>query len=365
MKKQFNSSTQSKSTEGARGRKTYESKFSSGMSRDTQGGRSRAEEKPTSDRATAAKTHQQDRNRRDYREDELKDQVQSSRYHHQERSGDTSSKGSWRNEEPRYERGRGRGRGRGRYQPDLEDYKPPSTDDRLQPKFKETQRSGVHESHDERGRGRRGRGRGGRRGRRHGDDDDGDAYQPSRPSAGQSLGDFFDQKLVLKEKPSYLTKYQDDYYYSELYYGWEEPYDRGYSHEDSRHRDNPRHKRGGGYTEEYSGHNKAGAKKGGFTKPREDYPPMPSKSSHRSTKGVTNQRGHKYSEDRERTGKEEAAWVEEDYPSMPSRPNVKKPMNQPRAGKSEGGGGEGHWDWVHLAAGSSAPSSALKRTTYS
>ena len=363
MKKQFNSSTQSRSTEGARGQKTYESKFSSGMSRDSQGGRSRAEEKPRSDRATAAKTHQQERNRRDGREDKLKDQVQSSRYY-QEKSGDTSSRGSWRNEEPHYERGR-RGRGRGRYQPDLEDYKPPSTDDRFQPKFKETQRSGVYESHDERGRGRRGRGRGrgGRRGRRRGDDDDdGEAYHPSRPSAGHSLGDFFDQKLVLKEKPSYLTKYQDDYYYSDLYYGWEEPYDRGYSYEDSRHRDNPKHKRGGGFTEEYSG-----TKKGGFTKPWEEYPSMPSRSSHKPT----NQRGHKYSGDRGRTGKEEAAWVEEDYPSMPSRPNMKKPMNQPGAGQlGEGGGvgggeGQGHWDWVGLAAGSSAPSSALKRTTHS
>jgi hypothetical protein len=245
---------------------------------------------------------------------------------------------------------------------DLEDYKPPSTDDRFQPKFKEVQRSSVHESHDERGWGRRGgRGRGGRRGRRRGDDDDDDTYQPSRPSAGHSLGDFFDQKLVSDEKSSHLTKYQDDYYYSDVYYGREEPYDRGYSHEDGRYGDKPRSKRGGGSTKEYPRHNKSGAKNVGYTEPREEYPPMPSKPSHQST----SQRGHKYSEDRGRTGKE-VAWGEEDYPSMPSRPNVK---NQPEAGQSEGGGGggegQGHWDWVGLAAGSSAPSSALKQTTHS
>ncbi len=367
MKKQSTSSAQSKTTEGGRGQRTYES-----ISEDTRGGRSRAEDRPRSDRAPAAKTHQQERNRRDGRENEVKHQVQSSRYQ-QEKSGDSSSKGSWRNEESHYEGGRerGRGRGRGRYQPDLEDYKHPPTDDRFQPKFKEVQRSSVYESHDERDRGRRGgRERGGRRGRRRGDDDDGDAYQPSRPSAGHSLGDFFDQKLVSDKKPSYLTKYQDDYYYSDLYYGREEPYDRGYSHEDSRYRDKPRSKRGGGtsFTEEYPRHNKSGAKRGGYSEPQEEYPPMPSKSSHQPIKQATSQRGHTYGEDSGKSGKE-VAWGEEDYPSMPSRPNVKKPMNQPGAGRSEGGGGEGegqgHWDWVGLAAGSSAPSSALKRTTHS
>lgn len=344
MKKQATSTVQSKSTDGTRSQKMYESKLSS---RDAQQvrGKSRAEEKLRSDRA-AAKSHPQERDRRDGRENEHKHQVQSSGYH-QEKRGDTSSKGrdrdNWRNDEPHYERGRrGRGRGRGRNQPDLEDYKPPSTDDQFQLKFKEIQGTSEHESHHERGRGRRGRGRG-RRGRRNGDGDD-DAYQPSKPSAGHSLGDWFDQKLVLNEKPSYLSKYQDDYYYSDLYYGWEEPYD-SYSHEDSRNNDKPR------------------SKKGGFTEPREEYPPMPSKSSHKSTKQVTNQRGHKFSEDKGRTSKE--AWVE-DYPSMPSRPNLKKPMSQPQAaagqGDKGGGGGQGHWDWVGLAAGSHAPSSARKWT---
>lgn len=342
VKKQPTSRVQSTNTEGARSQKMYESKPSSEMSRDTQRvqGKSRPEEKLRSDRATAAKSHQQERDRRDGRENELKHLVQSSGYHQGER-GDTSSRGrgrdNWRNEAPHYERGkRGRGRGRGGYQPDLKDYKPPSTDDRAH------QRSSVYESHGERGRGRRGRGRG-RRGRQDADDD-GDSYQPSRPSAGHSLGDWFDQKLDLNKKPSYLSKYQEDYYYSDLYYGWEEPYD-SYSHEESR-------KDG----------NKSKPMRGGPTEPREEYPPMPSKSSHKSTKQATNQRGQKYtySEDKGRAGRE--AWVEEDYPSMPSRP--KKPMSQPEVGQGGGGGGgQGHWDWVSLAAGASAPSTALKRTT--
>ena len=335
---------QAKSTEGTRSQRMYESKVSSEMSRDSQKvqGRSRTEEGLRSERAAAAaKTHQQERDKRDSRENEPKHHIQSSGYH-QEKRGDTSFRESWRNEEPHYERGRrGRGRGRGRNQPDLEDYKPPSTSDKFQ-------RSSFHESHDERGRGRRGRGRGGRRGRQNADDG-GDAYQPSRPSAGHSLGDWFDQKLVLNEKPSYLSKYQDDYYYSNLYYGWEEPYDGSHSHEDSRNNDKPRPHRKGGLTE---------------SRAHKEYPPMTSKSSKKSlTKQATSQRGHKYSEDKGRTGKE--AWPEEDYPSMPSRPSMKKPMSQPQAAQSEaggGGGGGGHWDWVSLAAGSSAPSSARKRT---
>ena len=342
MKKRTTSGFQSKSTEGDRNQKIpYESKLPSDVSRNAQKvrGKSRLEDQPRSNRA-ATKTHQQDRDRGDVRESERKHQVQSSGFN-QERRGDTSSKGrgresgnNWRNEESFYERGRrGRGRGRGRNQSDHEDYKPPSASNPFQ---LELQKSGVHESHHERGRGRRGRGRG-RRGRRTDDDD---TYQPSKPSSGHSLGDWFDQKLVLNEKPSYMSKYQDDYYYSDVYYGWEEPhYPDSYSHDNSRSNDKPRAKKD-------------------FSEPREEYPPMPSESSSKLTKQVVSQRGHKYSEEKGRTRKSKEAWLEEDYPSMPSRP--KKPMSQPQAGQSEGG--VGHWDWVGLAAGSSAPSSALKRT---
>ena len=350
----------------------YESKSSSGTSRDAQKAQGRSkptEERPRSDRA-AVKTYQQEREKGDGRfsskqpskgihdtagskskernEEKERHPARSSGYHQEKRSetsfrGNTASdRENWRNENnetSRYESGRrGRGRGRGRYQPDLEDYEPPSMGNRFQRKFDDT--PGTGEPHDERGGGRRGRGRG-RRGRRNGDDD---TYQPSRPSAGHSLGDWFEQKLALNEKPSYMTKYKDDYYYGDLYFECEEPYAYydGYSYEDGRHDDKP------------------GAKKAGFTEPKEEYPPMPSKSSSRSTKQPMNQRGYNmYSEDKGRTTKE--AWMEENYPSMPSRPAAKKPMSQPQPGHVQGKG-EGHWDWVGQAAGSSAPSSARKRT---
>lgn len=342
MKKQSTSRVQSKSTEGARSQKTpYESKMSSDVSRDTQKvhGKIRPEEQLRSNRA-AAMTHKRERDRRDGGDSEHKHQVQSSGFN-QERRSDTTAKGrgreysnNWRNEEPHYERGRrGRGRGRGRNQSEPEDYKPLSTSKPFQLEF---QSSSVRESQHERGRGRRGTGRG-RRGRRTDDDD---TYQPSKPSSGHSLGDWFDQKLVLNEKPpSYMNKYWDDYDYSDLYYEQEEPhYHDSYSHKDSRNSDKPRAKKR-------------------FAETQEEYPPMPSKSSSKLTKQVISQRGHKYSEEKGRT---KEAWMEENYPSMPSR--SKKPMSQPQAGQGEGGGG-GHWDWVSLAAGSSAPSSALKQTT--
>ena len=277
-----------------------------------------------------------------------KRQVQSSGYkqNYQGKRGEISSGTSDRDvdeecrsenyKHSRYERGRREsGRGRGRNQPDLEDYKSPARGSRYQEAVEH------HDPRYERGRERRGKGRG-RRGRQNGDDDDDDAYQASKPSAGYSLGDLIEQKLVLKEKPSYLDKYRDDYYYSTLYSEWEASRDGYNNKEDPRHGEKSK-------------------TKNTFRKPEEECSPMPSKyPASRATKQPTNQQTSKHSEDkRERTSKTAWAELEEDHPSMPSR--SKKPMSQPQSMKSEDGEeGGGHWDWVGLAAGSSAPSTATK-----
>lgn len=126
------------------------------------------------------------------------------------------------------------------------------------------------------GRGRRGGGKG-----RQNRDEEDDSYRPSMPSTGYSLGDWFDDKLAIKDKP------------------------RSYSNE-------PR------------GHHVYGARK-------EEKPV-----------GA-------------RTKKE--AWLEEEYPPMPAASS--KPPSGPQQPVSDMG--ESHWDWVGMATGSGAPSSARKQ----
>ena len=245
-------------------------------------------------------------------------ETQSSRYQptFQGKRTATSSKGRdgggesnepQRSEESHYERGRrgrgrgsggdrGRGRGRGRDHRDVDDdYRSPSIpslNDRFQHRFvSEPQRSGeFHEPHHERGR--RGRGR---RGRRNHDDN----YQPpSRPSTGHSLGDWFEEKLVLSNS----------------------------SH--------------------------SGRHYGGYV--RDDQPPREWEARYwgRGEHRLCDYEGEERLQcsDVQPSTKEAQA---EEYPPMPSKSlgGSQKQTNQ----------GGGHWDWVGLAASSGAPSSARKQ----
>ena len=150
-----------------------------------------------------------------------------------------------------------------------------------------------------RGRGR-GRGRGkGRRGRKDGDDD-GDYKPSSRPTTGLSLGDYFDQKLVLSNRDSsHFGWYEEDYLYDE----WE-PCDG---------------------MEEY----------------RASYPDQ------REARHTHN--------DKTRT---KEAWAEEEYPPMPSA-KFPSASGRPSSPPQEQPTGESHWDWVTMS-GSGAPSTAKK-----
>lgn len=241
------------------------------------------------------------------REDKL--QTQSSGYHRKR----TELKGGGRefNEPqggsyPHCEIGR-RGRGRGRNQRDPRDNHEASslslsTGDRLQHKVVNE----PGESQDEGGRRGRGRGRGRRgRGRRNDDDDD---YQPSsRPTTGLSLGDYFEQKLVLTDRDSsHFGWYEEDYMY-DPYYEWEQPHDG---------------------MEEY---------------------------------GATYYTDHNHTHTHKTRAKE--AWVkeeEEEYPPMPSAKSSSV-SNTPQQQQQQVDPGESHWDWVSLAAGSGAPSTATKK----
>ena len=201
-------------------------------------------------------------------------------------------------------RDRGR-RGRGRGTTDLDNHRTSSLGE-----F-DSEPHRTKKPHHEGGRRGRGRGRGrgkGRRGRRYDDDDDGD-YQPSsRPTTGLSLGDYFDQKLVLSDRhdSSHFGWYEEDYMYDPSY-KWEQPYNG---------------------MEEY----------------RASY---------------ADQREAR----RTRTDKTRAkeAWAEEEYPPMPSAkvPSASGPRpSPPPPPPQEQPTGESHWDWV---SGSGAPSTATKK----
>ena len=209
-----------------------------------------------------------------------------------------------------FQRGRGRregrGRGRGQREPDDYRYSPaPVMGDRYEHRVDlEMQR--PRELGHEGGRRGRGRGRGrGRRGRNYDDDDD--YHQPSsRPTAGHSLADWFDQKLVLKDAPPRSS-----------HFGWyEEDYDDYYYERDHPHMYEERGEYGG-----FARYNDY----------REDRPSTKQKS------------------------KAKVACEEEDYPPMPTKSTSD---SQITTGSNVE---ESHWDWVGLAAGSGAPSTATKK----
>ena len=195
-------------------------------------------------------------------------------------------------EDTSHVRGRKEQRGRGRQERVFNDQRHLPSSSEHRSVGESVQRTEDYQS--ERGSSRRGRGRGrGRRGRRNQDDDD-DSYQPSsRPAGGYSLGDWFEQKLTIKDKPR------------SSHFGW--------------------------YEEDYEDV---------YLDDRYEYEQKERRGTHREDKTV-----------KTRTKKE--AWLEE-YPPMPVSTKPSSTPQQPVAT------GDSHWDWVGMATGCGAPSTARK-----